>query len=366
MVLINNYLKKLAIFSSTPQVNKKIEARDAGDYLSEMGYSKIGWRALRRNFVYLISGQKKYHIDSLELMGKHVAWVYFGENQIGDSLMDLAPRSLLKDHGYTVDLITTEKIASLYKYDSWFNDVVTECDESLGKYDFAIVISKNYRSLKYKIKHLKNLPWVSILESFAGPDFNRASYATQRILDLMNLNINSASFAYHACQKLSSNFSVNYEYIDINKSKEVIALCIGGIDDLRIYKKWIQLIKSLSNNGMHEFILIGSENGSDIAASITQENFDNTFIYDYVGKLSLFECRNIFSISKLVVCSDGGLMHLAVTTSTPIISFFSSAIHPKWRLPSRENIISLSSQTEDVNDIPLDLIVNSVVELTRS
>ena len=365
MEIINKFLKKIAIFTTTPQVNKNINARDSSDYLSEMGYSKIGWRAIRRNIFYFISGQNKFHINSIDFIGKNVVWLYFGEEQIGDSLMDLAPRSLLKEYGYVVDLITTKKIAHLFKDDPWFNDVIIENNKTFIKYDFAIVISKKHRSLKYKIDHFKNLPWVSILESFSGPDFNRASYATQRILDLLNLNIKSESFDYHSSQKLNSNTSKNTSNLKIENSKEVVALCVGGIDDLRIYKKWIPLIKSLSSIGVNEFVLIGSENGSNLATSITQENFENVVISNYVGKLSLFECRNIFSSSKLIITSDGGLMHVAVTTTTPIISFFSSAIHPEWRLPLRENIISLSSTTEDVNDIPLDLIFNSVQELTK-
>ena len=365
MRLLRNYLKNIAIFTSTPQVNRIIKARDSDDYLNEMGYSKIAWRAIRRSIFYFISGQNKFHINSIEFLGKNVVWLYFGENQIGDSLMDLAPRSLLKEQGYAVDLITTKKIASLFKDDPWFNDVIIENNESLIKYDFAIVISKKHRSLKYKIKNFKNLPWVSIHESFSGPDFNRASYATQRILDLLNLNIKSESFEYHSSQKLSSNFSKHKSNLKIQRSKEFIALCIGGIDDLRIYKKWIPLLKSLSAIGMNEFVLIGSENGVNLAESITQENFENLVISNYVGKLSLFECINIFNTSKLIITSDGGLMHVAVTTKTPIVSFFSSAILPEWRLPLRENIISLSSATEDVNDIPLDLIINSANELTK-
>lgn len=365
MQMINNYLEKIAIFTSTPQVNRKIKARDASDYLAEMGYLKIGWRAIRRNFFYFMSRQNKFHMNSIEFLGKHVVWLYFGEDQIGDSLMDLAPRSLLKEHGYTVDLITTKKIASLFNNDPWFNNVIIECNGLSIKYDFAIVISKKHRSLKYKIKNFKNLPWVSILESFSGPDFNRASYATQRILDLMNLNINNTSFNHHSSQKLNSNFSENNENLEFINGKKIIALCIGGVDELRIYKKWIPIINSLNEIGTNEFILIGSENGLNIAKSITQEHFENAVIYNYVGKLSIFECRNIFTISKLIICADGGLMHVAATTTTPIVSFFSTAIHPDWRLPLRENIISLSSKTEDVNDIPLNLIVSSINELIK-
>ncbi len=363
--MIINFLRKIAIFTTTPQVSKQIKSRNANEYLNEMGYSKIGWRAIRRNLFYFINGQEKFHLNSIELIGKKVVWIYLGENQIGDALMDLAPRSLLKENGYIVDLLTTKKIASLFKYDEWFNDVIIDNDDPPNKYDFAIVISKKHRSLKYKIKYFKKLPWVSILESFSGPDFNRASYATQRVLDLINLNLDSTSFEYHSSQKLNSYFSANKDIYEINIKNNSIILCIGGIDELRIYKKWIPLINSLIPIGINDYILIGSENGVKLASSIMQENFEDVNILNYTGKLSILECKHILSNSKIIICADGGLMHIAVTTSTPIISFFSSTIQPEWRLPVRKNIIALSSKTENVNDIPLGLIINAINDLTN-
>ena len=356
-----------ALLTSTPQLKLPVGAVTAEEYLCEMGFKRLGWRALRRDFIFAISGQKKFEIKTLAPIGKRGLWLYFGEGQIGDALMDLAPRSLLKDHRFRIDLLTDKNISQLFKDDPWFETVTDDISMlSDVNYDFAIVLSNKRRSIKIKRKYFNKLPWVSILESFSGPDFHRAGYATQRLSDLLDVKLNSKDFTRHSNQKLiQKNKFISFEN-QTQQKKSTIALCIGGVDPLRTFTRWIALISVLINFSEFEFLLIGSSNGINEANLIIQ-NFEKIIsIKNFVGKCSILQSHDLFSYADIAICPDGGLMHLCATTTTPMIALFGCSISPEWRLPIRSGVTFISSLTEDINDISLELISNKIISSIKN
>ena len=120
---LDRQLKQLALATTTPQLRRPVSTASSQEYISEAGYRKLGWRALRRRLVFLMSGQAKSKINSLTNAGRRGLWLYFGEGQIGDALMDLAPRSLLHARGFSMDLLTDKHIARLFEGDPWFTRV---------------------------------------------------------------------------------------------------------------------------------------------------------------------------------------------------------------------------------------------------
>lgn len=350
--LLDRYLKHVALETITPQLTKPVGVVPAEDYMTEMGYQRLGWRALRRRLIFAGSGQAKNQLNSLAPVGKRGLWLYFGEGQMGDALMDLAPRSLLKDEGFRMDLLTDKFIAHVFQNDPWFENV-TDDASSLTEvpYDFAIVLSNKRRSLQHKRKYFRNLPWVSLLESFSGPDYHRAGYVTQRLSDLLSLDLTPAEFSRHACQKLKTQMTSDDFQSQTSEIKNAIALCLGGVDPLRTYTGWSSVISELIQRGNHEFLLVGSGNGLAEAQRLQKQFRNSVRLHDYVGKCSIAQSHDLLAAAKGVICADGGLMHLAATTSTPMVGLFSSSIRPEWRLPSRPTVAFACASSADVNDI---------------
>ncbi|NCP72653.1 glycosyltransferase family 9 protein [Shewanella vesiculosa] len=348
---LHNFLRKWALDATVPELNMPIGVVSAEEYFQEMDYRKLGWRSLRRKIFFLLSGQSKYKINTLKNIEKRGLWFYFGEHQIGDALMDLAPRSLLKENGYQLDLITEDTIAYLFVGDPWFDNIYSvDTFRKLKSYDFAIVLNNKRRSIKLKRHIFKTLPWISIQENFSGPDFDRAGYATQRICDLLNIRLTPENFVNHAKQKLNPRLISNKFDDDRTKFSSTVGLCIGGVDPLRTYKGWSPLISKLIRTGHHKFVLIGSENGRK-DAELLQREFKDTEIYNFVGCCTIHESHYLLSKVKVVVCADGGLMHLSATTNTPMIALMASSIKPEWRLSLNPTTVCIQSTTKDVNDI---------------
>lgn len=366
---LDRQLKQFALATTTPQLKKPVSTASAQEYISEAGYRKLGWRALRRRLVFKMSGQAKQKINSLKDAGKRGLWLYFGEGQIGDALMDLAPRSLLHAQGFSMDLLTDKTVARLFDGDPWFTCVTDDISAVATKvtYDFVIVLSHKRRSLQPKIRHFRALPWVSILEDFTGPNFDRAAYATQRLADLLELDLEPAEFARHARQKLKPSTASPGLAQDTAQMEQAIALSVGGVDPLRTYKHWPAVMAQLVRRGKTEFILIGSDNGLDEARRIELELGNSALVHNYVGKCSLAQSHYLLAAARIIVCVDGGLMHLAATTQTPLIGLFSSAIRPEWRLPpSRPLTLFACSSSADVNDISPAEITEKTLSLCEA
>lgn len=351
-------LERLARQSVTPPITRLI-ANNSDAYLESTGIQKLGWRSFRRQLAVALTGQNSHCHDAASLTWKKGLWVYEGIPQIGDALMDLAPRSLFALCDVAVDLAAPHHIANIFQNDPWF-DHTYPLTQTLNfeNYDFVIVMSRKYRSLKYKKKLCPTLPWLSIHEHFTGPEFQRAEFATQRIVDLFKIGISNQDFNYHAQQKLRS-FSAN---VDTPPNTPLtIGLTVGGVDSKRIYQHWVSVIQKLEKYPL-SFVLLGSENGTS-SAQIIEALCSSVKIDNQVNRRTLADCRNIMAQLDLVLCCDGGLMHLALTTTTPTVCLFNSLINPDWRLPQSNNCTALQSSTAEVSGIAPELIASKVVSL---
>lgn len=356
-----------AVEATSQPLSKPIAAVSVEDYLAEMGFRRLGWRAVRRNLIFLASGQLAYKQDEIRKSWTRGLWLYFGEGQIGDALMDLAPRSLLRQHGIRMDLLTEKHLSELFEGDPWL-DVVTSDPQKLAdvQYDFAVVLSNKRRPLQVKRNYFKKLPWISVLEDFSGPDFHRSGFATQRFADLLKIDLTPSDFACHASQKLKSHaVTLDFEISD-EDIQASIAICIGGVDPLRTYKLWDAVVELMIQSGSNNFMLLGSQNGVEDARRLVAKFSHVAHFLDRVGKTSVTQSHALLANAKLVICADGGLMHIAATTMTPMVALFSSPIDPKWRLPSRKSIIAISSTSMDVNDISPKSISSTVLLLKES
>lgn len=358
MRFLPDLVRRMAHDSVTQPLSVPV-ASNASVYLQEVGEHKLGWRALRRELVYRLSGQERYRIDRLCQGCRRGLWMYFGVPQIGDALMDLAPRSLLTEAGLTVDLVTHPHLTDLFDGDPWFARVFSDPSTiEEAAYDFAIVPSHKHRSLKMKQRHLPRHPWLSMHGRFTGPEFHRAEFATRRLADFLNLAPTSEEFARHARQKLGRG---NDKDIDVRQppfSSRAIALALGGVDARRTYSRWPDVVSALTLAGFDEFVLLGNENGIESARQIQSHRDSSGRFHDFVGKTSLSACRTLLSHCALAIAADGGLMHLAIAVGLPLVSLFQRDVEPQWRLPPADVHLAIRSETTTVSDISPERITD--------
>lgn len=330
-------------------------------YLAKTGLRKLGWRQLRRAVYFRISGQEKYcHLHILPAW-KRGLWLYKGIPQIGDALMDLAPRSLLAHHGLSVDLYTDEHIASMFTGDPWFDKVICRPEVVRPEnYDFVIVPSFKRRSLKEKISLLTKTPWISVHGFYTGPEFHRSEFAARRLSDALSDQLSSDDFFRHSRQKLRALPNGGERSGAMIK----IALVLGGVDPLRTYTRWLEVAHELGAHKAVEITLLGSANGAHTARSFEQ-SWRGT-LHNWVGKTTLLECRQIIEGQDAVIACDGGMMHLAVTTTTELISLFSQSVEPGWRLPPDKIATALQSTQGGVDAIEPGEIVKRLMCIRRT
>jgi len=87
---------------------------------------------------------------------------------------------------------------------------------------------------------------------------------------------------------------------------------------------------------------------------------------DLVGRTDLRQAHALLSRASVAVCADGGLMHLAFAASIPVVSIFSAAIEPQWRLPPHASGASLASSTAAVDDLSPHAIADAVCTVLRA
>ncbi|NQW94398.1 MAG: hypothetical protein HQ446_10285 [Polaromonas sp.] len=327
-------------------------------YLAEAGERKLGWRQVRRAIYFKLSGQEKYCKLCIMPSWKRGLWFYKGIPQIGDALMDLAPRSLLARHGLTMDLYTDGHIADLFTSDPWFEKVLH--DPALiqpENYDFAIVPSFKRRSLNEKITLVPRTPWISVHGFYTGPEFHRGEFTTRRLLDALGKDASAADFLQHSMQKL-----IALDHREKHAGSVIkLAFAIGGVDPLRTYGRWIEVADQLGRHAPIDITLIGSKNGYEAAKLFELQWKGPT--HNLVAKTSLSECRQIIGEQDVLIACDGGLMHLGVTTDTEVISLFTSTVDPHWRLPPDRLGTSLQASDFGVNAIDPADIVRKVINL---
>ena len=355
----SDWLKRQALASVTQPLSSTIDS-NAENYLQAKGYDTLGWRHFRRRVQFLLSGQQKHLQGEIRPSWKKVLWIYKGIPQIGDALMDLAPRSLLWQQGFCVDLFTDPHLAAMFKDDVWLDRVFDDPRLIAGQnYDFVIVPSHKNRSLKHKARLAPHLPWVSMHGFYTGPEFHRGKFAAQRLIDLLGCETTALEFFWHQRQKLRPLEQ------PANGPRKItrIALALGGVDAARTYDHWLAVAETLFQNGRNiELTLLGSGNAVEVARAFTNQFSHPRSVVDRVNKTDITECRRLIGQQDLLIAADGGLMHLGATTAAKLVSLFHKEVDPRWRLSGPHLPCALQSSTHAVSDIAVQTIVKACTD----
>lgn len=317
------------------------------------------WRWLRPWLTLALLRQSGLQQERIGVQPQRILWIYRGTPQIGDAMMDLSSRVLLRDCNVRVELLTDAHIAKLFAAD----DVFAMVHEDAGKlkatdYDLVILDSFKARCLEEKQRHFPSLPFVTMRGYFSGPEFNRTLFSFYRMRQLLGgeRDLDPELLKPHLVSAAQDR--VRPRQLPIGKG--AVAFALGGAAASRTYEQWDMVIADLLRQGkLQQAVLLGSENASAMAERILAKCAKSSHVVNCVARYSLLETYEIMKRCDLVACCDGGLLHLANSAGLPTVALFDSEVHPDMRMTMANRHVALQS-TGIMNDLPVAEVINAV------
>lgn len=328
-------------------------------HLQKVTLYKRALKYLRRYLYIIIRGQKNLEIFELHPKHKKILWINVSAVSLGDSLMDLSSRVLIKDR--EIDLFTDKKNSNLYQDDKYFSRVYSSLKEiGESEYDLIILDSYSSRSIKIKSKVAPKTNFVGIYGYFNGPEVNRILFSFHQMNHLIGY-----VYSENEITKLAKN-SISISKKDQNivtsiTPKIYIAIALGGEWEYKIFKKWNKIIqKILQDNEELNIIFLGSGNAKKAGVQLLRE-FSNYYLLDFTSRLSFNQTAQVIKQSKIFLCCDGGLMHAAAAVEAKFIPLLA-------RLPAEmlltQDISSYKLfDKNNVNNILVDDILSDYYEI---
>jgi len=307
----------------------------------EKGLLKSAWRRIKRDLMLLLVGQKFLLRDQIPPSAKRILVIYRARPQLGDSIQELSGRVQLQAPGRTIDLYTEKVIAGVYAGDTVFNKVFSDAQELEGHYDFAILMTMSWKNIGPKVKSLPFTPFSVV-------------YGYSHGVELDQLGLSYAAFSRMSGLERPSSckaiFNLKYSHDPVPRDRHAIAIAVGGVGADRVYRNWPEvverLIKARAQDPDFKIFLLGSDNGRAGSDEILQRVSHDPSVHDLVGKTSLEESFTKLKQISLLLCADGGLMHMATCAGTPLVSLFANVIHPLFRLKKDTPAIALHAERE--------------------
>ena len=301
------------------------------------------WRWLRPWLALNLAGQRHLHRTRIDPAARRVLWIYKGTPQVGDALMDLSSRTLLRGLPLQLDLLTDPHLAQMFAADDVFSSVhsdVTSLD--LQGYDLVILDSFKARCLRDKLMHLRRIPFVTMRGYFSGAEFNRTLFSFYRMQQLLGA---CAPVALSPMRPWLVSTNVDqHRAAAVPIISGALAVGVGGVVSERIYQHWAEVIENLfEQEQVEQVVLVGSANGSEMAQRIIARFGGAPRIIDCVGAFTLGASMEILRRCSCLACSDGGLMHLAVAAGTPVVALFDKAVEPSMRMTGAVDSLSMQS-----------------------
>ena len=332
-------------------------------FIEESSITKC-WIKFIKRYIYLtIKRQTALEIRQILPKHRNILWINLSAPSLGDSLMDLSSRVLLK--GKEVDLFTDKKNASLYQDDSVFSRIFTQKVEvAQYKYDLVILDSFSTRSIDIKTQILPLNPFVGMFGYYNGPEVNRVLFSFHRMNQLLGY-VNSETEVNKVARPSMAIEINNLPLVEgLNLPSSYIAIALGGEWAYRTYNKWGEVIDKLTkNNDKLNLVFVGSDNAKESAKALT-EAFPRDNIFNCVAKFTFNQTAQIIKGANILLCCDGGLMHSANAVNTPILPLFAK-LTPLMQLTESIQAFPLFD-ANNVNNIPVEDILVKYIEATNS
>jgi heptosyltransferase-2 len=332
------------------------------DFLNQTSVFKRWLKFIKRYLYIVLKGQKNLEVFKISPNHKNILWINISAPSLGDSLMDLSSRVMLK--GRNVDLFTDKKNAHIYTDDHIFNNIYTKTEGiDSSEYDLVIIDSYSSRSIDVKSKIAPITHFVGMFGYYNGPEVNRVLFSFHQMNHLLGYikTENKINASAKALMSISKTDQGVFEQIKLPDN--YIAIVLGGEWDYRTYNKWDKVMtKILAKDKQMNIVFIGSGNAQDIAKNLLSQ-FSKNNIFDCVDKYSFIQTAQIIKKSKILLCCDGGLMHASNAVSTPIVPIF-ARLTPQMQLTDIVQAFPLFDKS-DVNNISVEAILEKYNEASN-
>jgi len=335
---------------------------NAEHYAASVSWWKVARRRALRELNLAWHGQGLLVRERIDpAVHRRILWIHQGTPQVGDSLMDLAARVLLKGQVQRLDLLTEAHLLDLYRHDEVFTQVASSAAELHETYDLVLLHSTSSRSVQDKLAHFRKIPFAHVQGFYTGPEFNRTLFGFYRLAQLLGspLGVDKLNRMARPSMRASSDEDAAIARLGIPAG--AIAIALGGVRDWRTYTQWVPVLKGLVEAGVRvPVVLLGSDNGLALRDEIVAAGTGLKLI-DRVGQHSLGEVHALMRRCSLVLCADGGLLHLAHTAGVPVLALFAGIIEPRFRVTAANRTHCLHGE-RSVDDVPVSDVVLSALE----
>jgi heptosyltransferase III len=352
---INESEKSYSLFKKSYELPFKFNIPNyTSAFLAKTSPLQLRFKFIRRFLFITLKKQRTLEIFTISQNHKKILWINIAAPSLGDSLMDLSSRALLKEK--KVDLFTDKKNADLYCNDSIFSSIyVDKKDLKESDYDLVIMDSYSTRSISIKADIAPKVKFVGMFGYFNGPEVNRVLFSFHRMNCLLGYIKNESEINRLAKSALKISTKDRQIVKSLDLPESFISIAIGGEWSYRTYRKWIVLIdKLIIKDPNLNIVLLGSKNAKHFSKEI-MERFYISNLYDYVDSFTFNQTAEIISKAQFLLCCDGGLMHAANAVNTPIVALF-ARLSPEMQLTNSINGFSVYDKS-DVNNISVEDIM---------
>jgi ADP-heptose:LPS heptosyltransferase len=332
-------------------------------YLKQTSLIFRWFKYTKRQLFLRLKRQARLELDEIMPTHNYILWINISAPSLGDSLMDLSSRILLKERN--IDLFTNKKNAGLYRSDKVFRNIYTsENKVNPSQYDLVVIDSYSTRSINIKAKIAPLIPFVGLYGYFNGPEVNRVLFSFHRLNQLLDYSYSKSEINAIARASIEISTADKVLIHQENLPSNYITIAIGGEWAHRTYNNWRELIdKLIKKNSEINLVFVGSENAKESAQALTK-SFPQDNIFNFVAKFTFSQTVQIIKGSNILLCCDGGLMHSANAVKTPIVPLF-ARLPPIILLTDPIKAFPLFDDT-DVNNISAEDIVLKYLEAINS
>jgi len=236
----------------------------------------------------------------------------------------------------------TENISSVFLYDKFFDlikcinikyDIIIDTEQWHKLSAIICYLIKSSIKIGYATNNRKKIFTHKIKYSHEKYEIYSFFDLLSPILDKKIIFDNNTPFI-----KINHTLSKNLDSIIQGNENKIISIAPGATIKEKLWdtNNFIKIIKELTKKN-YLIILLGSKNDIIYTNKIKQK----CSVINLVNKTSLKESSKIIQISKILITSDSGLMHIAKALATPTISLFGASIEKKWA-PQGSNHISIN------------------------
>ena len=324
---------------------------DIDTFIRNTPFLKRFTKYLKRHLLLWLTRQTALETQTIPEQSKRILWINLSSPSPGDTLMDLAGRSLLGNREIT--LLTDPFTVQLYQSDHFFQHATADPEALINRpFDHVLIDSYGTKGIRTKLKLAANTPFSGMYGFFDGPEINKVLFSYFRINYLLGSPQQTDAINQQATTHIYPGEQEQLKIHSLKLSDDFITIAVGGEWDHRVYSHWAEVIQQLPET-LH-ITLIGSNNGTSDAQNITYTCKAHA-ISNFVGELSIMETTALISKSQLLICADGGLMHIAHGVMTPTITLFAT-VQPKHFTTNANQTVALFDDVAVRNIPPADLV----------